>query len=226
MASKKTQPITYAPLTYEEAANMVDAVSNKVIETIQTKPASSTINLNTITTIFQREARNHLLANSFKNEKVTYADIMNGTMDDFRIYIGHVNTYVNSLLMRKIGCGTVSIYKAVYSGGYEAIKASGIVDRFGHKPDECFNDVLLKPFFVAGCMNAIKAEVKKYELRKLRLESMYGTADEPATPKMAPDTTTKTIPALAQPQMPPCANYRPATHAATTPTKAVSAPAM
>ena len=95
------------------------------------------------------------------------------------------------------------------------------------KPDECFNDAMLKPFFVAGCMSEIRSLVKDYEARTSKTDTVTSNKPQPTLSKLPPESTTKTVPAITQPQMPACANYCPVTtHAAKMPANAVSAPTM
>ena len=225
MTSNTARTAAFTPLTHEEAARMVDTVSQKIIDDLYHWPAKTNTNLDMIATIFCQKAVTHISANLYRCTNMTYADIMNGTMDDFRVYIGHVNSYVNRLLNWRNG--SVSIYRAVYSGGYASIKASGIVQHFTRKPDECFNDTMLKPFFVAGCMSTIKSLVKDYEARAKKTDTVARNKPKPTLSTLPTEPTAKTTPAITQPQMPSCANYCPVTtHAATMPTKAVSAPTM
>ncbi len=225
MTSKSTHVTSFAPLTREEATRMVDTISHKVIDDLCHQPANTSTNLDTIATMFCQKAVAHISADLYRCTNMTYMDIMNGTIDDFRVYIGHVNSYVNRLLNWRNG--SVSIYRAVYSGGYASIKASGIVQHFTRKPDECFNDTMLKPFFVAGCMSTIKSLVKDYEARAKKTDAVFRNKPQPSLSTLPPESTTKTTPAITQPQMPSCANYCPVTtHAAKMPTNAVSAPTM
>ena len=224
MTSNIARTTAFAPLNREEATRMVNTVSHKIIDDLCHQPDNTNTNLDTIATMFCQKAVAHISADLYCCTNMTYTDIMNGTMDDFRVYIGHVNSYVNRLLNWRYG--SVSIYKAVYKGGYDSIKASGIVGRFARKPDECFNDAMLKPFFVAGCMSAIRSLVKDYEARTNKTDTVTLNKPQSTLSKLPPEPTAKTAPAITQPQMPACANYRPATHAATMPTNAVSAPTM
>lgn len=225
MTSKSTHVTSFAPLTREEATRMVDTISHKVIDDLCRMPTNTSTNLYSITSLFSKSARAYISADLYRCTNMTYADIMNGTMDDFRVYIGHVNNYVNRLLNWRYG--SVSIYKAVYKGGYDSIKASGIVGRFTRKPDECFNDAMLKPFFVAGCMSTIRSLVKDYEARTSKTDTVACNKNQPTLSTLPPEPTAKTTPAITQPQMPSCANYCPVTtHAAKMPTNAVSAPTM
>lgn len=224
MTSNIARTTAGTPLNREEATRVVNTVSHKIIDVLCHQPANTSTNLDTIATMFCQKAVAYISADLYRCTNMTYTDIMNGTMDDFRVYIGHVNNYVNRLLNWRYG--SVSIYRAVYKGGYDSIKASGIVGRFTRKPDECFNDVMLKPFFVAGCMSAIRSLVKDYETRMNKTGTVTLNKPQSTLSKLPPEPTAKTAPAIPQPQMPACANYRPATHAATMPTNAVSAPTM
>lgn len=170
MTSNIARTTASIPLNREEATRMVNTVSHKIIDVLCHQTANTSINLDTIATMFCQKAVTYISADLYRCTNMTYADIMNGTMDDFRVYIGHVNNYVNRLLNWRYG--SVSIYKAVYKGGYDSIKASGIVGRFTRKPDECFNDAMLKPFFVAGCMNEIRSLVKDYEARTSKTDTV------------------------------------------------------
>lgn len=225
MTSNIARTTASVPLNREEATRMVNTVSHKIIDVLCHQTANTSINLDTIATMFCQKAVTYISADLYRCTNMTYADIMNGTMDDFRVYIGHVNNYVNRLLNWRYG--SVSIYKAVYKGGYDSIKASGIVGRFTRKPDECFNDAMLKPFFVAGCMNEIRSLVKDYEARTSKTDTVACNKNQPTLSTLPPESTTKTASAITQPQMPSCANYCPVTtHAAKMPTNAVSAPTM
>ena len=225
MTSNIARTAAGTPLNREEATRMVNTVSHKIIDVLCHQTANTSINLDTIATMFCQKAVTYISADLYRCTNMTYTDIMNGTMDDFRVYIGHVNSYVNRLLNWRYG--SVSIYKAVYKGGYDSIKASGIVGRFTRKPDECFNDAMLKPFFVAGCMSAIRSLVKDYEARTSKTDAVARNKNQSTLSKLPLEPTTKTTPAITQPQMPSCANYCPVTtHAAKMPTNAVSAPTM
>ena len=225
MTSKSTHVTSFAPLSREEATRMVDTISHKVIDDLCRMPTNTSTNLYSITSLFSRSARAYISADLYHCTNITYADIMNGTMDDFRVYIGHVNSYVNRLLNGSYG--SVSIYRAVYKGGYDSIKASGIVGWFTRKPDACFDNAMLKPFFVAGCLNTIRSLVKDYEVRTNKTDTMARNKPQPTLSTLPPESTAKTTPAITQPQMPSCANYCPVTtHAAKMPTNAVSAPTM
>ena len=225
MTSKSTHVTSFAPLTREEATRMVDTISHKVIDDLCRMPTDTSTNLYSITSLFSKSARAYISADLYRCTNMTYTDIMNGTMDDFRVYIGHVNSYVNRLL--DWSYGSVSIYRAVYKGGYDSIKASGIVGWFTRKPDACFDNAMLKPFFVAGCLNAMKIMVKDYEARTNKTGTVTRNKPQPTLSTLPTEPTAKTTPAITQPQMPSCANYCPVTtHAAKMPTNAVSAPTM
>lgn len=225
MTSNIARTTAGAPLNREEATRVVNTVSHKIIDVLCHQPANTSTNLDTIATMFCQKAVAYILADLYRCTNMTYTDIMNGTMDDFRVYIGHVNNYVNRLLNWRYG--SVSIYRDVYKGGYDSIKASGIVGRFTRKPDECFNDAMLKPFFVAGCMSEIRSLVKDYEARTSKTDTVACNKNQPTLSTLPPESTTKTAPAITQPQMPSCANYCPVTtHATKMPANAVSAPTM
>lgn len=225
MASKTIREVSTAPLTREEATRMVDAVNRKIIDELCRLPSDTKTNLHKISNLFSRNARAYLWADLFKCTGVSYADIMNGTMDDFRTHINQVNSYLNSL--RPLKYGSLFIFNSVYKAGYESIKASGTVEQFVRDPDVCFNDAMLKPFFVAGCMNAMKTLIKNHEAGKFEVNTMIRDKGKHTASKLPLEPVSKTIPTLAQPQMPSCANYCPVTtHAAKMPTNAVSAPTM
>lgn len=225
MTSNIARTTAFTPLNREEATRMVNTVSHKIIDDLCHQPANTSTNLDTIATMFCQKAVTHISADLYRCTNMTYMDIMNGTMDDFRVYIGHVNSYVNRLL--DWSYGSVSIYRAVYKGGYDSIKASGIVGWFTRKPDACFDNAMLKPFFVAGCLNAMKIMVKDYEASTSKTDTMTRNKPQPTLSTLPPEPTAKTTPAITRPQTPSCANYCPVTtHAAKMPTNAVSAPTM
>ena len=224
MANKTIREISTAPITREEATRMVETVNHKIIDELCNLPADVNTNLHKITNLFSKSARAYLWADLFKCTNVSYANIMNGTMDDFRAHINRVNSYLNSL--RPLKYGHLFIFNSVYKAGYESIKASGITERFERDPDMCFNDAMLKPFFVAGCMSMMKTLIKNHEAGRFEVNTMIRDKGQATASKLPLEPVSKTIPTLNQHQMPACANYRPATHAAKMPTNAVSAPTM
>lgn len=210
MASKIVREITSAPVSREVAITMVESVSRKMVNELNRLPSGTNTNLHKITNLFTKNCRAQLWSNVYKAGNVTYADIMNGTMEDLRTYITNVNSYLNSLRPQKVGA--LFIVNSVYKGGYDSIKASGAVEEFERNPDACFNDAMLKPFFVAGCMNTMKALVKDHEAGKFEVNTTIRDKGQPSMSKLPLEPVSKTIPELKIPVEPTCANYRPVSY--------------
>lgn len=220
--------ITATPISRELAIRVVQNAMPAMLDEICSMAENEKTTLSKVQNCFARHARRIVWGDMFRVDDLSYAAVINGSMEDFRKKINFVNSYLNT--MRPENYGQLFIFNSVYKAGYDSVKASGVAESFTKDAAVCFDDPMLKPFFVSGCLNYMRTLIKDHQAGKFEVNTMIRDG-KPSTTRLQLEPVSKVMNTQQVPAS-PCANFRPITSSRPVScpvqhnTSAISAPAL